>query len=187
MVLRWVPRAAKLLTAIATLVVQQAPARAEPSPAGVVVGASFGVAVAVGSESAGVGAGYSVRPRAAYELPFGLAPLLAISVSRWGISQTTRWELSGLAGLRWVILRDRFGPWVEAALGYGQLVHDSNGQTGRVDIGLRTEASLGVDYSVTPWARISIQVTADQIYGGGTPGYDSTWLGVGAGVTMCPF
>ena len=176
-----------LALALATVGLGLAPAHAESRPVGLVVGAGFGVAEAIGDESAGLGAGTTIAPRVGYDLPHGLTPMLGGSYSSWGARTVARWELSFLPALRWTVLQERFAPWVEAAIGYGQLVHEGDAGGMRVDIGFRMEAALGFDYSITPWMGVGVHAAVDQIYGGGEPGYDSTWVGVGVGATLRPF
>jgi hypothetical protein len=160
-------------------------ALAEPPPQGVAVGAGLGMAAQFRDPEHNIGAGFVIHPRIAYELSNGLAPALAISYGRWlGDGGNPQWELSALGGLRWTILPDAIAPWVEGAIGYGQLVHLEQGTTGRVDIGPRAQLAVGLDYALSPSARLAVYLAGNQLYGGGTPGYVSTWLELGASATF---
>jgi len=155
---------------------------AQPRPVGMVAGARVGVASSVGDESSGVAAGYTLSPRLGYGLPFGLTPALAVSYSRWSTSGGSRWELSAFPGIRWERLQQRVRPWVEGALGYGQLVHEET--NGRVDIGLRIESAMGLDVALSERVLLGAHFGFNRLYGSGEPGYVSTWLDLGVGITL---
>jgi hypothetical protein len=160
-------------------------ARAQVRPTGLVAGVGAGVAMPVGQESAGVSPGYALHPRVGYGLAYGLTPNLAVSYSRWSADAGQRWELSVLPGLRWNLLQGkRLQPWIEGALGYGQLVHDNANARGRVDIGFRVRPAAGLDLPLSDHVLLGVQVAFNQLYGGGSPSYVSTWIDMGVGVTL---
>jgi hypothetical protein len=159
--------------------------QAGSEPRGLGIGVGLAVAIPVGADSVGVATGYTVNPRAGYELPFGLTPMFGISYSRWDSIDSTRWELSALSGLNWKILPGRLGrlyPWIEGGAGYGQLV-DGNS----VDIGLRLETAAGLDLGLGSRVLVGAHLGLNQFNASGGTAHDSTWLDIGAGIAFHGF
>jgi hypothetical protein len=123
--------------------------------------------------------GYTARPYVGWELSNGFALLVGGSYSRWAAPAGPMWELSGRAGLRWSYALRRVLPWVEGALGYGQLVF-ANGPI--IEIGLRTSVGVGLDFLALDDVRAGVHLGLEWIDSGSMPA--TRWLDAGFAVTF---